>query len=94
MESPAAGRWRVALIDSCGVRPGALAAAAFVAEGGAVAQRPAVADPTGHGTRIAQLLEGAAPRAAGGFDLLLGQVFVDARPASAAAVAAAVDWAV
>lgn len=105
MQSPPGGRWRVALIDSCGVRPGALAGAAFLAEGGAVVQRSAVADPTGHGTRIAQLLEraassepevphGAAPRVAGPFELLLGQVFVDARPASAAAVAAAVDWAV
>ncbi len=105
MQSPPGGRWRVALIDSCGVRPGAIAGAAFLAEGGAVVQRPALADPTGHGTRIAQLLERAAPsgpeaphgespRAAGRFELLLGQVFVDARPASAAAVAAAVDWAV
>jgi len=93
--------WRVALIDSCGEWPGAVEAAAFVDESagaGAGAQRGARAvkrcatgtDATGHGSRLARLLtdDGAV------FELLLGQVFLGTRPASAAAVAAAIDWAV
>ena len=46
-------------------------------------------DPTGHGSRIAGLL--ARERT---FELLLGQVFTSAAPATGAAVAAAVDWVV
>jgi hypothetical protein len=88
--------WRAALIDSCGRMPreaacvDALDAAAFVSHGGGVERRATVPDPTGHGSRIVQLW------AAGGadFELLLGQVFLTRKPASAAAVAAAVDWAV
>ncbi len=81
--------WRVALIDSAGAWPGAIDAAAFVTDGGRVASRAPAADPNGHGSRIAALW------AAGGgdFELLLGQVFVDAAAASGAAVAAAIDWA-
>lgn len=90
MRAPAAGTWRVALIDSCGIRPGASAAAAFVSGNARVACRPPVADPTGHGSRIAQLLAGGRPA----FELLLGQVFLDSSPATSAAVAAALDWAV
>jgi hypothetical protein len=83
--------WRVGLIDSCGSRPGAIDAAAFVTDGERVERRPTMTDPSGHGTRIAQLFAaGDAP-----FELLLGQVFLrGAGPASGAAVAAAVDWAV
>jgi len=82
--------WRVGLIDSCGSWPGARDAAAFVSAGERVERRATKVDPSGHGSRIAQLW------AAGDavFELLLGQVFLSREPASGAAVAAAVDWAV
>lgn len=82
--------WRVGLIDSCGSWPGAVDAASFVSAGERVARRAAAPDPSGHGSRIAQLW--AAGDAA--FELLLGQVFLSREPSSGAAVAAAVDWAV
>ncbi len=82
-------KWRVALIDSAGAWPGAIDAAAFVTEGGRVASRATVADPSGHGSRIAGLWAGGVD-----FELLLGQVFVEAGATSGAAVAAAIDWAV
>lgn len=63
---------------------------AFTDDGGQVARRDPVADPTGHGSRVAQLFT--AGDAA--LELLLGQVFLAARAASAATVAAAIDWAV
>jgi hypothetical protein len=93
--------WRVGLIDSCG---GALegidaapledaswvaGAAAFAARDGRVECLEPVADPTGHGSRIAGLLVSGRP-----VELLLGQVFTTLGPASGAAVAAAIDWAV
>jgi hypothetical protein len=81
--------WRVALIDSCGIRPEAVDAAAFVTAGRQIECRPTVADPSGHGSRIADLLAGGRT-----FELLLGQVFTDAGQTSGAAVAAAIDWAV
>jgi hypothetical protein len=93
--------WRVGLIDSCGGRlegiDGAGAgnaasvadAAAFVDRNGRVECRETVADPTGHGTRIAELLMSGRP-----VELLLGQVFTTLEPTSGAAVAAAIDWAV
>jgi hypothetical protein len=82
--------WRAALIDSCGEWPGAVEAAAFVDESAGVRRCATVVDAAGHGSRMARLLtEGNAA-----FELMLGQVFLGARPASAAAVAAALDWAV
>jgi hypothetical protein len=80
---------RVALIDSCGLRPDAIEAASFQSVGTAVERAPPLADPTGHGSRIADLL------CAGeeSIELLLGQVFSSAAPTTAAAVAAALDWA-
>ena len=93
--------WRVGLIDSCG---GALEgldaaplkdaswvadAAAFVANDGRIQCRETVADPTGHGSRIAELLISGRS-----VELLLGQVFTTIGPTSGAAVAAAIDWAV
>ena len=93
--------WRVGLIDSCG---GALEgldaaplknaswvadAAAFVASDGRIECRETVADPTGHGSRIAELLISGRS-----VELLLGQVFTTLGPTSGAAVAAAIDWAV
>jgi hypothetical protein len=82
--------WCVALIDSCGIWPGVIEAAAFATEGGRVEQRATVTDPSGHGSRIAQLFLDTEA----GCELLLGQVFVDAGATTSAAVAAAVDWAV
>lgn len=82
--------WRVALIDSCGDWSGAIDSAAFVTNGQHAERRAPVADPSGHGSRVAQLF------AAGdvAYELLLGQVFLGAGAASGAAVAAAIDWAV
>jgi hypothetical protein len=81
--------WRVGLIDSCGAWSGAVDAAAFASEGTHVERVSPAPDPTGHGSRIAGLLteDGAT------VELLLAQVFLNARPASPAAVAAGVDWA-
>jgi hypothetical protein len=83
--------WRVALIDSCGGLEGidAAHAAAFVVHDGRVECRESVADPTGHGSRIAELLISGQR-----LELLLGQVFTTLGPTSGAAVAAAIDWAV
>jgi len=79
--------WRAALIDSCGVWPGACEAASFASVGGAVEPRAPFPDPTGHGSRLAQLLS------TRGTELMLAQVFPSAAPSSAAAVAAAITWA-
>jgi hypothetical protein len=83
--------WRVGLIDSCGGLEGidAAHAAAFDARDGRVECRETVADPTGHGSRIAELLISGRP-----VELLLGQVFTTLGPTSGAAVAAAIDWVV
>jgi hypothetical protein len=82
--------WRIGLIDSCGHWSGAADAAAFASRGTHLERVPTAPDPTGHGSRIAELLTSDdAP-----VELLLAQVFLSAVPASAAAVAAAVDWAV
>jgi hypothetical protein len=92
--------WRVALIDSCGVAPSVAPAdaAAFAARGGSIECLPPGADPTGHGTRISQLLQ-QSPRPTAGRSrprarLLLAQVFTASGPTSGAVVAAAIDWAV
>ncbi len=82
--------WRIGLIDSCGHWSGAADAAAFSSRGTHLDRVPTAPDPTGHGSRIAELLTSdGAP-----VELLLAQVFLSAAPASAAAVAAAIDWAV
>lgn len=83
-------RWRVGLIDSCGTAPQAVASARFVDGDGGVQRVTAAADATGHGTRIVQLLS----RDRGQAELLLAQVFADSGVASAASVAAAIDWCV
>jgi len=82
--------WRVGLIDSCGTWSGAVEAAAFVSDGSHVERVSPASDPTGHGSRIAALLTEDGARV----ELLLAQVFLTAQPASAAVVAAAVDWTV
>jgi len=92
--------WRVGLIDSCGGLEGiddaaleqassVADAAAFAARDGRVERRETVADPTGHGSRIAALL-----LRGRSVELLLGQVFSTLGPTSGSAVAAAIDWAV
>jgi hypothetical protein len=81
--------WCVALIDSCGHWPGATDAAAFVSDGQRVERRATAADSSGHGSRIAQLFTAGDDAV----ELLLAQVFLSERAASAAALAAAVDWA-
>jgi hypothetical protein len=92
--------WRVGLIDSCGGLEGVGAAAleqaaavidaaAFVSREGRIECEGTVADPTGHGSRVAELL-----LRGRSVQLLLGQVFTTAGPTSSAAVAAAIDWAV
>jgi subtilisin family serine protease len=83
-------RWRVGLIDSCGAAPQAIAGARFIDGAGGVQKAAPTTDATGHGTRIAGLLMREHDQAG----LLLAQVFVDSGIASAAAVAAAVDWCV
>jgi hypothetical protein len=82
--------WRVGLVDSCGAWSGAVEAEAFASNGSHVERASPASDPTGHGSRIAALLteDGAH------VELLLAQVFLTAQPASAAVVAAAVDWTV
>jgi hypothetical protein len=91
--------WRVGLIDSCGGLEGLDAvdrdassvagAAAFVARDRRVERGETVADPTGHGSRIAELIIRGRS-----VELLFGQVFTTLGPTSGAAVAAAIDWAV
>src|SRR5450631_3096028 len=82
--------WRVCLIDSCGSWPGAIDTAAFVSDGQRLELRATVTDPSGHGSRIAQLFTTSGTP----IELLLGQVFLTAGATSGAAVAAAVDWAI
>lgn len=82
--------WRVALVDSCGRHAKALASAAFVSDGNSVRRRESDVDASGHGTRIAGILTWGEVSV----QLFLAQVFIGRAPASAAAVAAAVDWAV
>ena len=81
--------WRVALIDSCGHWPGVTDAAAFVSDGQRVERRATAADSTGHGSRIAAFLTAGDDAV----ELKLAQVFLSERAASAAALAAAIDWA-
>jgi len=82
--------WRIGLIDSCGAHPRAVAAAAFAGLSPQAAGRGVVADATGHGTRMADVI----CSAHASVELVLGQVFVASTRANAASVAAAMDWAV
>lgn len=100
------GPVRVAVIDSgidpaaLGRRPGALPSVRFAGAagnpGGAtvselpVCELPPAPDRLGHGTAVARLILAAAPDV----ELLSAQVFADGGAVSAAAVAAAIDWAV
>jgi hypothetical protein len=86
-------RWRVAILDS-GLDPAVALpireSARFEVSETLVRREPALPDMLGHGTRVAQIIASAEPRP----ELLIAQV-LDARGmASAAALAAAVAWAV
>jgi len=85
--------WRVALIDSCGGWPGALGAAAFISDGDGVCRRNR-GGPSGHGSRLAQLIVGRAASAADAGRTIAGASFLNAQPATGAAVAAANSTAV
>jgi hypothetical protein len=89
---------KVAIIDS-GLTPeraaawgGRVAAAAgFMAvpgDGAGARMTPPVADPSGHGTQVAELVLAASPASR----LLCAQVFCERRAISAAVVAAAIEW--
>ena len=81
--------WRVGLIDSCGIWPGAIEAAAFVSAGRCV--RTAGGDGSFERPWLAH--RAIAPgRRCPHWELLLAQVFVNSKPATGAAVAAAIDW--
>lgn len=81
--------WRVGLVDSLGLAPGASAAMRFVRVDGGAGPADPVADDSGHGTRIAQVIG-----AAGSIDWVLAQVLAGAGRTSAVVVAAGVDWCV
>ena len=78
--------WRIGLVDSCGRHQSASAARRFTASTSSPCEP--VNDPTGHGTRIAQILT--ADRT--DITLLLGQVFDRSARTSPEAVALAIDW--
>jgi hypothetical protein len=79
--------WRIALIDS-GAGAHATAQGRFDPAG--LGPFATSADPTGHGSRLAQLLhEFARPH-----ELILGQVFGESTPTTVAAISSAIAWAV
>jgi len=80
--------WRVGLIDS-GVAPGTavLGSRRFADGPGGVCYETARADPSGHGSAVAAVLQGGA-----GVQLLAAQVLDGRGRATPAAVAAAIDW--
>jgi hypothetical protein len=81
----------VVVCDTVTRRSGAEVELANAERGARAVRRCAtVADATGHGSRVARLLS----RGGAELELMLGQVFLGKAPASAAAVAAALDWAV
>lgn len=83
---------RIGLLDSgvATAQSGAmLAAKGFTLdEQGRVAERPIIADPTGHGSILAAVILAHAPQAR----LLNAQAFYGAKPIAPAVVAAALDW--
>jgi hypothetical protein len=81
--------WRVGLVDSLGLLPGTRAARRFVRTEAGVEPVDPVADASGHGTRIAEVIG-----ASGAVEWVLAQVLDDLGRTSADVVAAAVDWCV
>lgn len=85
--------WTVAVVDSgVGTPPvgGVTRVTRFVDEGNRVLQQAPIEDPIGHGTTVAAILA-SSPRPA---RLLIAQVLNERGRSTAAALAAAVDWAV
>ncbi len=84
--------WRVAVLDS-GISPlppaGARRVRRFIDAGERVLECEPVEDPIGHGTVVAQIIAGAMCR----MRLLVGQVLNERGRSTAAALAAAIDWA-
>jgi hypothetical protein len=91
-------RWRVAVIDSGladratlrGLSPMPVASCRFVDNGREVLTAPAISDPIGHGTDVSEVICGASRSV----DLFIGQVLDHRGVTTAAAVAAAINWAV
>jgi hypothetical protein len=89
MRRSPAHTWRVAIIDSgfdprSGIVP--IASCRFVDDGERVTKCAVTADPTGHGTAIAEII------AQSHIELLVAQVMHDGATATPAAVAAAIRW--
>jgi hypothetical protein len=87
------GAWRVAVVDS-GVdspqSPRISRARRFVDEGDRVVEREPVADPIGHGTVVAGIIDSSGHPV----QLLAAQVLNERGRSTAATLAAAIDWAV
>lgn len=86
------GPWRVAVLDS-GIEapppPMVASVRRFVDEGEQVLEQPPIADPIGHGTVVAGIITSASRPV----ELLIAQVLNQHARCTAAALAAAIDWA-
>src|SRR5512135_2456871 len=83
-------RWRVALIDSGADAVARIETSArFVETAAGFSTLPLAADASGHGTRVASIIASAQPPPG----LVVAQVFEQRRGTTAAAVAAAIHWA-
>lgn len=86
------GGWQVALIDSGVGHPAPAAvrsARRFVDQGAQIHEAELVADPTGHGSAVAQIIASAGVP----LELCVAQVMDEAGRSTPAAVAAALEWA-
>jgi len=85
-----AENWRIALVDSCGSWPGAETARRFTRAGDRIAETDPIDDGSGHGTRLAGVINAGRESIA----LMLAQVLDDVGRGSADVVAAGIDWCV
>jgi hypothetical protein len=91
-------RWRVAVLDSglaeermpSGLRRLPVGSCRFIDNGREILTAPAIRDPIGHGTDVIEVICSASHAV----DLLVGQVLNHTGVTTAAAVAAAIGWAV